>query len=380
MREARNRNLAVKIGDGHLPAMDSFRGVAEKSFFPHPLFKNPHLATLLPCYWPRGGLLNNMPSESRLFAVTADSRILGCCHWQPKARQSPVLVLVHGLEGSSESHYMLGVAHKAWAAGFSVIRLNQRNCGRTDHLTPTLYNSGLSGDLAAVIRELALHDGISSVWLGGFSMGGNLVLRLAGEAGSDLPSLKGVAAISPTVDPESCVESLEQSRGWIYQRYFVMKLRARLRRKANLFPGRFDLSRLRRIRTLRQFDDAYTAPDGGYESAEDYYCRTGARRVIGSIEVPTLIITAQDDPIVPYHSFENPALRDNPSIRLLAPKHGGHCGFIQRSQPFEDNYWAENRLVEFAAARSGNRPARAFNGVLDGSHHRRRHLHDATEL
>ncbi len=327
--------------------MNSSRALVANSFSPHPLFKNPHLATLLPRYWPRAGLLKGLPSEARLFAVAADCRILGYCHWQPKALQSPVLILVHGLEGSSESHYMLGVAHKAWAAGFSVIRLNQRNCGGTDHLTPTLYNSGLSGDLAAVIRELALHDGISSVWVAGFSMGGNLVLRLAGHARSALAPLKGVIAISPTMDPESCIESLEQRRNWIYQRYFVRKLQARLRRKAKLFPGRFDLSRLRHIRTLRQFDDAYTAPDGGYNSAEDYYRRTGARRVIGSIEVPALIITAQDDPIVPYRSFENPDLRGNPSIRLLAPKHGGHCGFIQRSQPFEDRYWAENRLVEF---------------------------------
>lgn len=244
---------------------------------------------------------------------------------------------------------MLGIADKAWRTGFNVIRLNQRNCGGTDHLTPTLYNTGLGGDVLSVITELATYDGIDSIWLAGYSMGGNLVLRLAGELGDTLRSLGGVMAVSPTIEPKACVEALAQRENRIYQNYFLAKLRERVRRKARLFPSRFDVSRLHRIRTLRDFDEFYTAPDGGYASAEDYYVRTGAQGVIGAIRVPALIITAQDDPIVPYRLFENPTLRSNPCIRLLFPKQGGHCGFIQRSQPGEDRYWAENRLVDFIA-------------------------------
>jgi hypothetical protein len=125
-----------------------------------------------------------------------------------------------------------------------------------------------------------------------------------------------------------------------------------LRRKAALFPGKYDLSRLPAIRTLLDFDEAYTAPDGGYQNAADYYERAGARHVLGAIAVPTLIMTAQDDPFIPYRIFDVPALRQNPRIRFLAPQHGGHCVFIQRATPDEDRYWAENRLIDFIAATS----------------------------
>jgi predicted alpha/beta-fold hydrolase len=242
---------------------------------------------------------------------------------------------------------MLGIARKAWGAGFNVIRLNQRNCGGTEHLTPTLYHSGLSGDFFAVVEELSRRDGIESVWLAGYSMGGNLVLRMGGEVGADLPALQGLIAVCPNIDPAACVQALEQRRNWIYQRFFLRSLQARLRRKAGLFPGKFDLTGLALIRTLRAFDDTYTALDGGFLHAVDYYERTGARHVLGQITIPTLILTAQDDPFIPYPIFQSSAAMTNPWIRFVAPTHGGHCGFLQRRQPDEDMFWAENRLVEF---------------------------------
>ena len=247
---------------------------------------------------------------------------------------------------------MKGIADKAWRAGFNVVRLNQRNCGRTEHLTPTLYHNGLSGDLRAVVTELSATEGIEAVWLVGYSMGGNLVLRMAGEVGNTLQMLKGVVAVCPNIDPEACVTAIEQRRNWIYHRHFVGRLKARLRRKARLFPGKFDLSRLAGLRTLREFDEAYTAPDGGYASAADYYERSGAKHLLGAIAVPTLVITAQDDPFIPYHTFEDQALQANPWIRLVAPMHGGHCGFLQRPRLDEDMYWAENRIVEFLTSSS----------------------------
>lgn len=322
-------------------------GLATQAFVPHPLLRNAHVMTLFAHYWPRRNLLQGMPPETRLFVVAPDSSILGVCHWQPQPQQHPTSILVHGLEGSSESPYMLGMAHKARSAGFNVVRLNQRTCGRTEHLTPTLYNGGLSANIHAVVRELATRDGLEVIWLVGFSLGGNLVLKMAGEVGATLRALSGVAAVCPSIDPAACVEALERRRNWMYHRYFVAHLRARLRRKARLFPDRFDVSPLGNIRTLREFDDAYTAPDGGYASAADYYDRTGAGHLLGTIQVPTLILAAQDDPFVPYRAFEASALRNNPWIQLFIPEHGGHCGFIQRPHPDEDLYWAENRLVEF---------------------------------
>jgi len=242
---------------------------------------------------------------------------------------------------------MRGIAHKAWHAGFHVVRLNQRNCAGTEHLTPTLYHGGLSQDIRKVVEDLTNKDGLQSIWLAGYSMGGNLVLKMAGEVRDSLPAFKGVAAVCPNIHPAACVEALEQPRNWIYHEHFMVKLKARLTRKAKLFPGKWDVSRYPHIRTMSQFDDAYTAPDGGFRNGADYYEQTGSRHILHRITVPTLMITAQDDPFIPIATFHIPSLQSNPLIRLLTPSHGGHCGFIQRSPVDEDSAWAENRIVDF---------------------------------
>ena len=317
------------------------------SFVPHPLLRNAHVMTVVSRYWPRRALLAGIPTEARLFTVALDSKVLGWCHWQTDPRRHPTLILLHGLEGCGEAHYMRGLARKAWQARCNVIRLNQRTCGRTEHLTPTLYNGGLTGDVGAVLEELSSQDRLEEFWVGGYSMGGNLALLLAGQSTPAPRLLKGVMAVCPDIDPEVCVTALEQRSNRIYHDYFVNSMKRRIRRKAKLFPGKFDVARLAAIRTLRALDDAFTAPDGGYQSAEDYYDRTGARHVLAEIEVPALIVTAKDDPFIPYRMFETPALQHNSHIILMAVERGGHCGFFQCRQPGEDRYWAENRLIEF---------------------------------
>ena len=315
-------------------------------FDPHPLLKHPHLMTVLPGVWRRRDLLKGIPTEPRLFCVAPDSQILGYCHWQSHRERQPTVVLVHGLEGSSEAHYMRGLAHKLWRGGFNVIRLNQRNCGGTEHLSATLYHGALSNDIRMVLTELSSKDRLTRVWVVGYSLGGNLILKMAGEVGSNLPALQGVLAVCPNIEPAACVWSLEQPTNWIYHQFFVVRLKSRLQRKARLFPGKWDLAGLEGIRTLREFDQRYTAPDGGFDSADDYYNRAGARHVLGRIQVPTFIMTAQDDPIIPFSIFDLAAIRENPWITLWAPRHGGHCGFFQRGEEGEDRYWGENRLVE----------------------------------
>lgn len=336
-------------------------GIASMDFEPHPLLSHPHLMTVFSRFWPRGRLLGGLPSHARLFAVALQTQLLGYCHWQRDPKQHGTVILVHGLEGCSESHYMHGIARKAWRAGFNVIRLNQRNCGGTEHLTPTLYHSGLSQDIRAVVAELSAHDGLGAIWAIGYSMGGNLVLKMAGEVRSELPALRGVLTVCPNIDPAACVSALEQPTNWAYQRHFLKRLKARLRRKAALFPGKFDESSLAGIRTIRKFDEVYTAPDGGYKSADDYYDRAGAWHVLASIQVPTVIITAQDDPFIPYRMFECAAIKANRWISLWAPTHGGHCGFVQRPRSDEDLYWAENRLVE-CIVKKANGPERGVGG------------------
>jgi predicted alpha/beta-fold hydrolase len=287
--------------------------------------------------------------EARLFQVTADTQVLAHCYWQRERASHPTLLALHGLEGSSSAHYMRGLAAKALGAGFNAVLLNQRNCGDTEHLGPGLYHSGLIDDAAFVIRELAAVDAIDRVVAAGYSLGGNLALRLAGtHMPADLPSLKAVCAVSPVLELEACVRALERRSNFLYQWNFVRHLKARMRRKERSVPGRFDLSRLDRIRTVREFDAAYTAPSFGFASAEDYYHRAAALRVIDRIQVPALIITAEDDPFVPVAPFSSPAIAGNPHITLVVTKHGGHCGFLGDQGADDDGYWAEARIMDFA--------------------------------
>jgi predicted alpha/beta-fold hydrolase len=227
------------------------------------------------------------------------------------------------------------------------VRLNQRNCGGTEALTPTLYNSGLSGDYLSVLNELIERDSIPAIFFAGYSMGGNLILKMAGELGSAAPpQLRAVAGVCPPIDLAVCSDAVSLPQNFLYNTHFVRNLKNRVQRKEKIFPGQFDLSPLAGVRTVREFDDAITAKYCGFRDADDYYTQSSALRVAAEICVPALIITAQDDPFVPFASFSNPALTNNPHIQLIAPEHGGHCAFLSRYAGSE-RYWAEARLIEF---------------------------------
>src|SRR5713226_6154509 len=167
----------------------------DSDFEPHALLKSGHAMTIASALVPRR--FDIPPAEERLFQVDPESRILGHCHWQlGKRKDAPVIVIVHGLEGSSDSNYVHGIAEKAFHRGFHAVRLNQRNCGGTEALTPTLYNSGMSADYRAVFEELSSVDGFQQIFFAGYSMGGNLVTKMAGEFGAAFPpALHGVCAV-----------------------------------------------------------------------------------------------------------------------------------------------------------------------------------------
>ena len=290
------------------------------------------------------------PSQPRYFDVASNARVLARCHWQPDRRQHPTLLALHGLEGSTEAHYMYGLADKGYAAGFNIVLLNQRNCGGTEYLSDGLYHSGLSADPAAVMEELASLDGLRAISVVGYSLGGNVALRLAGAHGTRGPAnaLTSVCAVSPTMDLALCVDALERPSNIVYELNFVRNLRRRMRRKAGAQPGRFDLRRLTGVRTVRGFDEAYTAPHHGFRGADDYYHRASSLRIVGAIRVPTLILSAEDDPFVPSRQFRNPAVTANPAITVIVTGHGGHCGFLTKPSREFDGYWAEQCAVEFA--------------------------------
>ena len=343
----------------HIPAQaldarlrEVARAFAAKPFVPHPLFRGPHAQTIVSSkHFPRQRSFREERAlyESRVFEVEPGNSVLLKCRWQAERRAAPTLFLLHGLEGSTDSLYVLGTAHKAYRRGCNVVGMNMRNCGGTEHLAATLYHSGMTDDIRRVLLdELAGREGLPEVFLVGFSMSGNMVLRVAGDYGADFPpALAGVAAVSPSIDLDSCAGALERRGNALYRWNFVKHLRSRVRRKVRLSPGAFDTRGLRRVRTIRQFDDRITAPHAGFRDASEYYERTSSRAVIGDIRVPTLVIHAEDDPLIPAEPFRDPAIADNPHVLLVLTRRGGHVGFLSDRVEGEDRHWAENRVVDF---------------------------------
>ena len=233
-------------------------------FVPRPSLAGGHRMTLYgwgnPRHFPR-----LPPPVVRYFDVDVDARVLSHCHWQPRPWEHTTIIALHGLNGSSDAHYMRGLASKAFARGFNVVRLNQRNCGDTEHLSAGLFHSGLTADARHIVEELTVVDGITAIAVAGYSLGGNLALKLAGEYGDRPPAaLRAVAAVSPILEISECVRALERPGNFLYQWNFVRDLKRRMRRKDRFWPGRFDLSKLRHIRTVREFDAGYTAPHFGF--------------------------------------------------------------------------------------------------------------------
>src|SRR5271167_2926471 len=221
-----------------------------REFEPHSWLKSGHLQTIAGAFLRRKFVLPT--AAERLFRVDAETQLQGMCHWQVGKRpDAPVIVIVHGLEGSCDSKYAMGIADKAYARGFHAVRMNQRNCGGTELLTPTLYNSGMSGDYRALLEELAGVDGFREIFFVGYSMGGNLVAKMAGEFGATPAALRGVCAVCPAWDLSACADALERRENYLYQNRFVSGLMARYERKTKLFPDRYAPARgLRRVRTV----------------------------------------------------------------------------------------------------------------------------------
>jgi predicted alpha/beta-fold hydrolase len=219
----------------------------------------------------------------------------------------------------------------------------------------------MSDDVRLVVTELACKDRLDSISIIGYSMGGNLILKMAGEVKNHLSVVRGIYAVCPNIDPAQCILALERPDNRLYHDYFFTRLRERIRRKAAIFPDKWDFATLRSIKTIREIDHYYTAPDGGYASASHYYEVSGARHVLADIQIPTVIITSQDDPFIPSSMFSIPDIGNNPCIDLTITRYGGHCGFFQRRKSTEDNYWVENRLIEMILQHAGHNSKRWGN-------------------
>ncbi len=321
---------------------------ASKPFIPHTVFKSGNAQTLAAYAWPRRYRLQRSPrDEERLFDTEPGVKVLAHCRWQNDRHKHATVVIWHGFEGSAHSIYMVATADKAFRAGFNVVRVNFRNCGGTENLTPTLYHGGLSDDLRFVINDLITNDGLKRIFVLGFSLGGNMVLKLAGEYGEEVPpEVVAIGVVSPSVDLRASAELIMNRRNWVYHQQFLRSLKSRMRLKHKLFPDRYDVSRLPAIQNLIEFDEEFTSVAGGFLNVQDYYHRASSIRVVANIRVPTLIIHAEDDPFIPIEPLRNAVFSENPYIMMVTTERGGHVAFVS-SRTDEDRFWAENRVIEF---------------------------------
>ena len=324
-----------------------------RTFTPRRLLRNGHLQTLAGNFLPRrlslpeaGSLLVEV--EGPLGGYGA-SHVLCQCHWQSDdvRRERLTVIIVHGLEGSSNSHYVRGNAARALAAGFNVVRMNMRSCGGTDELSPTIYHSGRSEDIGAVVKTLVERLDIRSIALLGYSMGANLVLKYAGEVSPNPPAqLKATIGISPLMDLFVSSAALHEPQNRIYEWHFLRSMLARVRRKAALFPEIYSTNNLSIIRSMRLFDEHIVARYGGFAGADDYYYTVASSQYATRFTVPTLIVQSVDDPFIRMLPSTRAALIENPNVTFIETTHGGHCAFL--AAPLDDDgRWAEATLYRF---------------------------------
>ena len=305
-----------------------------------PFVRNPHLLTIAGNFWPRKIDLDRFPATRTLYHIDAKNTIVAFEHQPEKARGQ--IVVVHGLEGSADAGYIASFTQEALTRGFGVHRVNLRTCGGTEELCETMYHSGLTGDTRQMLGDIQQQTG-QPTFLLGFSLGGNMALKLAGEMG-DTDLLTGVCAVSAPIDLAACVRTLDKPSNVVYARRFLDRLRSRVQRKSLLTPHLYDPSGLNKVRSIWEFDDRFTAPLFGFGTAANYYATQSAVGFLEAIRIPTLVIHAQDDPLVPFEVYRHAAFQTNPALTLIAPEYGGHLGFLSRRKP---RFWLDTVILDW---------------------------------
>jgi hypothetical protein len=305
------------------------------------VFHNAHLATIAGNFWPREIDTRRFPPRRRIYK-TADATSILVMEHQPEAAPLGQILFLHGLEGSSEAGYIKSFAQHALLRGFGVHRSNMRTCGGTETLSETMYHSGLTGDTLQILEQIQ-RERPGPLFLVGFSLGGNVALKLAGELGEN-ELLTGVCAASTPIDLAACVRTLDRPANRLYARRFLSRLKARIRAKAKVSPQVYSAEGLEAIRNIWEFDDKYTGPLFGFGNAEKYYRTQSAQQFLLQIRTPALVVYAKDDPIVPAEVYEHLAFSENPLLELIATEHGGHLGFLSREKP---RFWLDGLALDW---------------------------------
>jgi predicted alpha/beta-fold hydrolase len=314
-------------------------------FRPLPFLGNPHVQTLLSQFL-KGPAFTHA-TQPRLVQLPDGDRLLlydsAPPEWRPGER---VALLLHGLGGCHQSPHVRRLGRLLLPRGLRVFRIDLRGAGRGAALARRAYHAGCSEDVRAALLAIRRWCPDSPLVLAGFSLGGNVALKLAGEAAADpVPGLERVAAVGPPIDLERCIGLLERPRNRLYERYYLHGLVRQVRQRRRFFPDLRPVRLPRRL-TLRLFDDLVTARDWGFAGAADYYRRASALPLLPRIAVPTLILTARDDPFIAAEPFESVA--PPPHVRVCIADRGGHVGFLG-ADGAGGIRWAERRVADWLA-------------------------------
>jgi uncharacterized protein len=320
-----------------------------------PLLRSPHLQTIAGHLWKRPDAAAEFPVERRLYRTEPDVQVLVCSQ-RPHGKARGEIFMVHGLEGSGEAGYIRSLSVAALRAGFAAHRFHMRTCGGTEHLCRTLYHAGLTSDLLAVLREFR-KDGRAPAFLAGFSLGGNVVLKLAGEMGESARDyVQGICTVSAPLDLAACSRRMAERDNRVYEARFVRAMRKRL-----CATGRYQMGEFEGLRSVLELDDRFTAPSFGFGNAANYYRTQSAVGYLAGLRVPALLIQAKDDTFVPFAIYESAAVRSNPWIQLMATDHGGHLGFIGRGP---NRLWSDEAIMEWIAGAAVNKTRLESSKVL----------------
>lgn len=259
----------------------------------------------------------------------------------------PLVILSHGLEGSSTRQYITGMVRLLNHHGYDCLAWNYRSCSGEINRQLRFYHSGETSDLDFVVKY-AIAKGYTEISLMGFSLGGNVTLKYAGEQGKTLPTqIHKVVVFSVPMDLLGCSRNIEKPENKVYLWRFLQTLKPKIEAKAAQYPDRFDVAQWEKVKTFWDFDHIYTGPLHGFIGADDYYQRCSSTYFVEGIAVPTLIVNAENDPLVPYQSLPIKTITDMPNVWLELTAQGGHCGFRPRRFDQKGAYWSEVRALEF---------------------------------
>ncbi|MFZ5972892.1 MAG: YheT family hydrolase [Bacteroidota bacterium] len=312
--------------------------INSSTYRPVPLLFNGHLETVVPSMFRK---VENVQYQRERLELNdgdfLDLDWLGGSHTR-------LVIISHGLEGSSHRHYCMGMARYFFQQKWDALAWNCRSCSGEMNRLPRFYHHGATEDLQAVVNH-ALGRGYTTIALVGFSMGGSLSLKYAGEQSEKLPAaIKAIATFSVPCDLGSSAEELDKPANWFYRNRFLKKLEKKIRAKSVLFPEQIDANHFQRIRTFQDFDNLYTAPLHHFKNAADFYAKASAKKYLSAIEIPTLIVNAENDPFLPADCYPTDIAAPHANIFLEIPHRGGHVGFSLSNS--REN-WMELRALEF---------------------------------